>query len=132
MWVTFLFFFKINLLIYLAASGLSCSTRAPHCSTLVSLVALCRLLFSCGARAPEHTGSAVAVQGFSCPAACGIFVLGPGIELAYPALEGVFLTTGPPGKSQGYFSKADCSSYLESIYREQITLRKENCGLATE
>ena len=39
------------------------------------------------------------VQLFSCPVACGILVPPPGIEPASPALEGRFLTTGPPGKS---------------------------------
>ena len=37
--------------------------------------------------------------GLSCPVACGILVPRPGIEPAFLALEGVFLTTGPPGKS---------------------------------
>ena len=32
-------------------------------------------------------------------AACGIFVPQPGIRPESPALEGGFLTTGPPGKS---------------------------------
>ena len=34
----------------------------------------------------------------SCPVACGILVLQPGIEPTPPALEGKVLTTGPPGK----------------------------------
>ena len=34
--------------------------------------------------------------------ACGILSPWPGIELAPPALEGKVLTTGPPGKSQGF------------------------------
>ena len=38
------------------------------------------------------------VQG-SCPLACGIFVPGSGIEPMSSALQGRFLTTGPPGKS---------------------------------
>ena len=70
-------------------------------------VAACRLfvaahglLFSCGTQAPEHMGSVVAARGLSCPAACGILVPRPGIKPASPALEGGFLTTGPPGKSQ--------------------------------
>ena len=37
----------------------------------------------------------------SYPAARGILLPRPGIEPMYPALEGGFLTTGPPGKSQG-------------------------------
>ena len=35
----------------------------------------------------------------SCCAACGILVPRPGIDPASPALEGRFLTAGPPGKS---------------------------------
>ena len=35
-------------------------------------------------------GSLVVVRGLSCPAACGILVLRPGIELASPELEGRF------------------------------------------
>ena len=72
------------------------------------------LLSSCGARAPEHVGSIVTACGLSscrelgsvvvacvlsCPAACGILVPQPGIKPASPALEGGYLTTGPPGKS---------------------------------
>ena len=34
----------------------------------------------------------------SCPTACRILVLQPGIEPTSPALEGRFLTTRPPGK----------------------------------
>ena len=36
------------------------------------------------------------------PHACGTLVPEPGIEPSRPALEGGFLTTGPPGKSQGW------------------------------
>ena len=49
------------------------------------LVVVCRLC-SCGART-------------LLPVACGILVLGPGIKPVLPALEGRFLTSGPPGKS---------------------------------
>ena len=64
----------------------------------IFVVAL-RLLSSCSARAPQGAGSVVAARRLSCPAACGILVPQPGIEPAFPALEGGFLTTGPPGKS---------------------------------
>ena len=37
-------------------------------------------------------------HGLGRPAARGILVPLPGIELAPPALAGRFLTTGPPGK----------------------------------
>lgn len=36
------------------------------------------------------------VHGLICPTACGLFVPNPGIEPAPPALQGRFLTTGPP------------------------------------
>ena len=39
------------------------------------------------------------VYRLSCPAACGILVLGPGIEPMFPPLAGRFLTTGLPVKS---------------------------------
>ena len=55
------------------------------------------------ARAPEHVGSVVVVHGLSCLAACEILVPQPGIEPVSPTLEGVFLTTGPPGKSHYKF-----------------------------
>ena len=41
----------------------------------------------------------VVAWGLSCPKACGILVPGTGIEPVSPALEGEFLTTGPPGRS---------------------------------
>ena len=70
------------------------------------LVAACgifslqRMSFSsCGAWVPECVGSVVVACGLSCPVACGILVPWPGMEPAFPALEGRFLTTGPPGKS---------------------------------
>ena len=63
------------------------------------LVVACRLLSSCAVQAPECVGSVVAAHGLSCPMAGRILVARPGIERASPALEGGFLTTGPPGKS---------------------------------
>ena len=42
-------------------------------------------------------GLGVALSGPSCPGACGIFIPGPETEPTAPALEGGFLTTGPPG-----------------------------------
>ena len=76
-----------------------CSTRALRCGTQASLVAVCRLLSSCGVWAPERAGSVVVARGLSCPAACGILVPRPGIDPASLALEGGFLTTGQPVKS---------------------------------
>ena len=84
-----------------------------------SLVVECGLfLFSSrGARAPEcmgsgvygtwalslrSTSSVVMARGLSYPAACGIPVPRPEIEPVSPALEGGFITTGPPGKSLNF------------------------------
>ena len=39
-------------------------------------------------------GSVVVAWGLSCPAACGILVLQPGIEPRAPASQGGFFTTG--------------------------------------
>ena len=49
--------------------------------------------------APEHVGSVAVARRLSCPSACGILAPPGGIKPASPALEGRFLTTGPPGKS---------------------------------
>ena len=70
-----------------------------------SLVVVCGLLSSCGVQAPGRVGSVVVVHGLSCPVACGILVPRPGIEPTSLALEGGFLTTGPPGKSLFLFLK---------------------------
>ena len=45
------------------------------------------------------TGYWVVACGLGCSAACVILVPQAGIELASPALQDEFLTTGPPGKS---------------------------------
>ena len=47
--------------------------------------------------------SLLVTPGLSCPSACGILVPQPGIEPASSALQGGFLTNGPPGKSQHCF-----------------------------
>ena len=44
------------------------------------------------------------VHRLSCPVAYEILVSQPGIEPAYPVLEGRFLITGPPGKSQPFLN----------------------------
>ena len=55
----------------------------------------------CGTRALllRRASSVAAAHRLNCPGACGILVPQPGIEPASPALEGIFFTTGPPGKS---------------------------------
>ena len=93
----------------MAESGLGCSMqdlllRRTGLSPVVALGLLSscgvQVFSSCGARAPERVGSVFVVLRLSCPKVCGISVPQPGIEPASPALEGRFLTTGPPGKSQ--------------------------------
>ena len=68
------FFFNFIYLV-LAALGFSCSRLALCFDTLASLAA---------------------ALGLSCPGACGILVPHSGIEPTSTALEGRFLTTGPP------------------------------------
>ena len=66
---------------------------------------VCRLFVVAGGLLSNcDVGSIVAAWALepnrlSYPAACGILVPPPGMEPASPALEGAFLTTGPPGKS---------------------------------
>ena len=63
-----------------------------HRSAQASLTAAHRLLRL------WHTGSVVAVCRLSFPEASEILVSQPGIQPTPPALEGRFLTDGPPGK----------------------------------
>ena len=65
---------------------------------LGSFLAVFRVLSSCGMGAPEHKSSVAVVCWLRCSVACGILVPQPGTEPMFPALEGRFLTTGPPGK----------------------------------
>ena len=94
----------------MAASGLSCGTWEFHCSMQdlhcsMRDLSLRHVGFSsCIARASLSlccTGSRAC--RLSCPAVCGILVPWPGIEPRLLALEGGFLTTGPPGKSHKSF-----------------------------
>ena len=88
------FFLNIYLFIYLAASGLSCSTRDPRCGMRDPSL-------RCADSSLQLVDfSLVVVHGLSsCPTDCGILVPWPGIRPASPALEDGFLTTGLPGKS---------------------------------
>ena len=80
------FFFNIYFLFYLAVSGLSCGTQDFHCFKWDLLL--------------HHTDSQLAVCKLStCFVTCEILVPYPGIEPVSPALQGGFITTGPPGKS---------------------------------
>ena len=54
-------------------------------------------------KALEREASVIAASMLSSSAACGILVPRPGIKLMYPALQGRFLTTGPPEKSLSFY-----------------------------
>ena len=76
--------------------------------------ASCRI-FRCSGWAPEHVGLVSAAYRPSCFLACGILVPWPGIEPVFPALQGRFLTTGPPRKSwDGVVLKVE---FLNSSFR---------------
>ena len=93
-------YFIVVLFFILAMLGLHCSTQVfSSCSTWASRV-LERRHDSIQVQQLWRTGSPVVAHGLSCPAACGTVVPWPEIEPASPTLEGIFSTTGPPGKSQ--------------------------------
>ena len=71
-------------------------------------------LYSCGTWALR-----LRCTGLICPMAYGILVPPPGIGPTSLALEGKFLTSGPPGKSQGQAFigiPAICRHCLECVY----------------
>ena len=78
---------KKYVFVYLAASGLRCIIWVLSLWCTDSLVA---------AHVLQSWGSVVAAHGFSCSVTCGILVPRPVIEPTSPALQGRFLTTGPP------------------------------------
>ena len=82
----FIYLFFIFIYLFMAVLGLSCGTQDPFIVT-------CRFF--------------VVERRLSGPRASGILVPWPGIEPMFPALEGRFLTTGPPGKSP-------CISFLST------------------
>ena len=85
------------LFIYLAASVLQCHTWDLHCGMQDLLLPY--VCFSCcGLHACRLSGLHACRP--SSLTVCGVLVLPPGMEPASPALEGRFLTPGPPGKSQ--------------------------------
>ena len=61
--------------------------------------------------------------------ACGILASQPGMEPAYPALEGEVLTTGPPVKSPNY-RKYNGKRTMLNTRRIQPT--KSECGNKSE
>ena len=74
------------------------------------MLALC-----CGSQA-----SLVVVHELSCPKVCGILVPPAGIKPASPALEGGFLTAGPPGKSPTYINLLQLLQFGEPITPQTI------------
>ena len=92
----FLFYFLI--FICLAASGPSCGAQDLHRIMWGLLLLRTRSLVAArgiwSAQPPV-----VAVNRLSRSTECGVLLLRPGIEPMSPALQGGFLTTGPPGKS---------------------------------
>ena len=84
------------------------------------LVATGQLLSSLGMQAPEYAGlSSCPVPMLGCSQAYGILAPQPGIEPTSTALEGRFLTTGPPGKSYPLF-------HLESKPKSFLRLSKQH------
>ena len=64
------------------------------------------------------------------PKACGILIPQPGTEPVSPALEGGFLTTGPPGKSlhsNSWENLVEKNSGLASKDRRQAAKKKNVC-----
>ena len=90
-------FIMISFFIYLSVR--LCRASVVACSFFI----VARRLCSWGAWALDCEGSAVAVHGLCCFSARGILVPRPGIEPLSPALQDVFLTTWPPGKSLLWF-----------------------------
>ena len=100
--IYFLFFFWLHR-VFVAAHGIfHCRVRAFRCGMGFSLVVECGFsLSSCGLQAQEHLGSVVCGMWalslrcassvvvactLSCPVACGILVLPPGIEPCVPCI----------------------------------------------
>ena len=76
----------------------------------------------------------VAVLGLSCDVwnpcydAYGILAPRPGIKLTYPTLKGGFLTTGPPGRSQGCLSVNPCFEELYYVLPFSVRVEMYTCG----
>ena len=91
---------------YLTASGLSggpwgvCCAVWPLSLWCMDSLVVGRGLSSCSRHSLKPMGSVVVAHRLSFSVAGGILVPQPGIELAFLALQGRSLTTGPPRKSQ--------------------------------
>ena len=91
-------------------------------------------LSSCSGRA-----SVVAVCELSCPVACRILAPQPGVEPISSALEGIFLTTGPPERSllkpcilsssspNHQFSLFSCSVVSDSLWPHGLQHTRAPC-----
>ena len=71
-------------------------------------------LSSCDAWALEHVGSVVVARHLSFSMAYETLVPEPGIEPVSPALQGRFLTTGPPSLD-GYFRMGQKQTFLSDL-----------------
>ena len=72
-----------------------------------------RRIFRCGTQAPERVGLVAVVCRLGCSVACGVLVPRPGIKPTSLALEGGFLTTGPPGESHIHLFGLEFSSFAD-------------------
>lgn len=89
----------LKILICLAASALGCSMQ-DLCCIMQDLV-LCLQTLVVAHMPQSIQASLAAAHRLSCSTACGILVSQAGIEPTCPALQGKFLTTGPPGSPEG-------------------------------
>ena len=78
-------------------------------------------LSSCDTWVLEHVGSVVAACHLSSSMTYETLVPEPEIEPVFPALQGGFLTTGPPGKSlDGYFRMGQKQTFLSDLSNAKI------------
>ena len=105
--VPIIIFLNKFIYLFLAALGLCCCTRAfSSCGEWGLLFVAVRVLLLLQSMGSRSAGSSVVVvHGFSCSAACGIF-LDQGLNPCPPALAGGFLTAAPPGKSRKVIFKS--------------------------
>ena len=102
-----LFFFNICLF---GCTGSYCSMWDLHCVMQdLSLQRSGSLVVASGLRAHRLSWG----TWLCCSMACRILFPWPGIELASSALQGGFLTTGPPGKSHMYTIRGALEGELE-------------------
>ena len=80
-----------------------CGAKTLQLQHLGSRARRLQWLWCTGTWTPEHTGSTAAAHELSSFTTCVFSVPRPGIEPTFPALQGRFLTTGPPRKSLSCF-----------------------------